>query len=536
MLINERPEENRHPDFDNEASLKEADSRLGLKRVIEEYGFAPKNGNWKSFTCPFCKKKAKAQIIEHGKVPMFKCYSTSCPTGTKAMPAVQFIAQQTGLSNKDAFVAYLKMAVVWKDRTKWKGAAEDKPAPVQAPSESGGVANATVTPAVDGSAPGPLAASDPAVPVPDQKPPEAPAAPSDAPTQTAAPAGANNAEAADSKLPGAAAPSVPGNGPVSIKPAEPPHEPDGWRSLREFFSLLSLSDSDGDLLFGKRGLFYSTGAALRFRSNPKGNRDILLELEKKYGLAEMLAAGLWVPRDKVRKKDARPNAQFCGGGIIRKLKDGERPGSGQWKDDDGNLWGWVNPILIPYYDEVGELVSLRPHKGMGRSGTLVGTPQVYIPRGLGGALDGAQEVFFTVVITEGEFKAAALWQILGAGRTDGREPVGVVALPGISFVKHYETREVLDDWLRRVKCLEVIVVFDNEEKANPALQSFKADHRKRFDAEICARYLATDLAQKLHIRGRVGNLPASWRNLKGKADWDGAAAEIVRGKKLSPAS
>lgn len=534
MFINERPEENRHPEFDSEASLREADSRLGLKRVMEQYGMSPKNDNWKSFVCPFCKKKSKsAQVFEVDGTQMFKCYSTSCETATKAMPAVQFIAHKEGLSNKDAFVVYLKQAGVWKERTKLKGETQisHTPKPVQPPpiSESGGEVIPEQSPAAppSASAAPEIPAGPPSTEVPGPTPVEA----SGKPAPNADPAGANNADPACSKLPGAEVPTAPVLVPAAVPAPLPPHEPDGWRSLREFYSRLTLSDSDGDALFGKRGLFYVTSAALRFRSNPKSNRDILIDLEKKYGAEELLAAGLWLPEDRSRNKPRRPNSQFCGLGMT-----GKRKVTGREEQDSDMVWSWVQPILIPYFDETGELVSLRPHKGMGRSGTLVGTPHVYIPRGLGGALDGAAEVFYQAVITEGEFKAGAIWQVLGAGRSDGKQPVGVAAIPGISMAKNYEIREVLEDWLHRVKCREVIVVFDNEEKSDPKLEAYKADYRKRFDSQIWARYLATDLAQKLHIRGRVGNLPSAWRNTKGKADWDGAAVEIVRGKRLALAN
>ncbi len=101
-------------------------------------------------------------------------------------------------------------------------------------------------------------------------------------------------------------------------------------------------------------------------------------------------------------------------------------------------------------------------------------------------------------------------------------------MPGISFGRNYELREVLDEWLRKVKCRRVIVAFDNEEKGDPKLESFKPDVRKRFDAQIWARFLATDISHKLHIKGEVCVLPNKWRNAKGKADWDGAAAQLIR--------
>src|SRR5258708_34281815 len=85
--------------FDSEASLREARSRLPLARVLDQYcmgpGFGPGSGEWKNFTCPFCKKKKKAGIFQHDGVEMFKCQSTSCPTGASALDAVGFISAVT---------------------------------------------------------------------------------------------------------------------------------------------------------------------------------------------------------------------------------------------------------------------------------------------------------------------------------------------------------------------------------------------------------------------------------------------------------
>lgn len=308
--------------------------------------------------------------------------------------------------------------------------------------------------------------------------------------------------------------------------------PAGARAMLEFFGRLTLSEGDEKVLFEKRGLESRTVAALQFRSNPKANKEILLALSSEvlpgrgYAWEDLYAAGLWLREDRKSKKERRPNAKFYGFGIAGKKANGD------WE------YKWNNPIIIPYFDEAGKLLSLRPHKDMGPGGTLTGTPHIYVPRAAkekisplpaGEALPVKPELFETVVITEGEFKAAALWQILGAGRLDGKEPIGVAALPGISFGKNYETREELDGWLRRVKCRCVKVIYDNEEKGNPKFaEAFKSDRRKRFDSQIWARYLATDIAQKLHIRGEVGMLPNEWQNNKGKADWDGAMAEFAR--------
>jgi hypothetical protein len=304
-------------------------------------------------------------------------------------------------------------------------------------------------------------------------------------------------------------------------------EPDGRRCLWEFYMGLKLLETDEKRLFERRGLETRTSALLGFRSNPKQNRIALLALPKRYDWEELAASGLWLREDRQKAKKRRPNVKFSGFGISGRNEKGE------W------TYAWNNPVLIPYFDEKGVLVSLRPHKDMGPGGTVTGTPHVYVPRAINaaatgipgtGLLSAKEEKFEVVVVTEGEFKAAALWQLLGAGRSDGGVPIGVCALPGISFGKNYEIREELDGWLRAVKARRVIVVYDNEDKANPKLESFKPDKRKRYDAVIWARYLATDLAHKVHVRGEVAMLPVEWRDAKGKADWDGALSAVREGR------
>jgi hypothetical protein len=297
-------------------------------------------------------------------------------------------------------------------------------------------------------------------------------------------------------------------------------------ALAEFNSLLTLTDQDRDALWRKRGLDYETSDRLGFKSNLKSNKQILIELEQKYGIDVMLASGLWQPEDRQRRKERRPNAQFFGMGIIRKAKPGERLNPKEFVDEDGNLWGWCNPILIGYFDDKGLLIGLRPHKGGASGETLVGSPKAYFPRDP--KAQGPLEIFHTAIITEGEFKGAALWETVGLGRTDKKPALGVAALPGISFGKNYNVRQELDEWLRRVQCVRAVVIFDNEEKSDPALaESYKEDWTKRHEARKYARYLAMDLHKKLHIRAEVGTIPNEYRNERGKADWDGVLAAIA---------
>jgi hypothetical protein len=402
------------------------------------------------------------------------------------------------------------------------GSAEDSPA--SADQQCGGetpvspAADAPVTPAV-------AASSLPALPI----------------TQTQVGAATGEVASKEGSLaetPGAPAtsksenrdPKSEGNPkPETRNPKPEVTEPDGRRALKAFYDRLTLSEQDEAELFHKRGLDADTSKLAGLKSNPRSNKEILIELELEFGWEEMSRAGLWVEADKKREKERRPNWQFCGGGIVRKAKDGERAGKDQWimTDRDGrrNICGWTLPILIPYFDSKGNLCGLRPHKGGGQKGTLTGTPQPYIP-----LRDRQVGPLRTVVITEGEFKAIALLQTVGVLCKLAEEPVGAASLPGITFARHYELREMLDDWLEEVGCKRVIVAFDNEEHGDPKLDSFKADREKRFEAQKWARVLATDIYRRAHVKGMVLTLPNEWRNQKGKADWDGALAEIIKTK------
>ena len=278
--------------------------------------------------------------------------------------------------------------------------------------------------------------------------------------------------------------------------------------------------------YAKRGLSDITCMALGFRANPMTNEAILQQLQEKYPWEELFESGLWLEADKRRKLGRRPNAQFCGKGQVGKKPERERRGK-----DDKWVWGMCEPVLIPYFDEMGEMMKLRPHKGGAPKDTTAGREMIYVPRAFKSCADEVEK-FTEVVICEGEFKAAALWQMLGAGfKYQGvslpgwsHEPIGVCAVPGISYAKNLELRLDLERWLQDVGCRRVIVAFDDEDKSSKPL-------RQRHDAQIMARYLATDLGQKLHLDARIGVLPTEWRQ-RGKADWDGALAMLL--KSLEP--
>lgn len=111
-------------EFDNEASLQEARLNLPIKRIMEQHRIAPSSGRWKSFTCPFCQKKAKAAVFKRpgSEKEYFKCFYSGCPSGTaeRAFDEIGLLAHISNLNRKEAFVAYLKQAGVWKEREQFK--------------------------------------------------------------------------------------------------------------------------------------------------------------------------------------------------------------------------------------------------------------------------------------------------------------------------------------------------------------------------------------------------------------------------------
>ena len=130
---------------------------------------------------------------------------------------------------------------------------------------------------------------------------------------------------------------------------------------------------------------------------------------------------------------------------------------------------------------------------------------------------GEGERFETVVVCEGEFKAIAIREIL--------PKVGACALPGINMSRHGGVQEQLLSWLEFVGAKRVIVAFDNENKGDPRLASFKGDPGKRYDTQIWANFLGQLLASKGY-ETKVAWLPDDWRDEKGKADWDGALGRL----------
>lgn len=276
--------------------------------------------------------------------------------------------------------------------------------------------------------------------------------------------------------------------------------PDVLRSvlaLRDFYAGLTLSEKDEELIWRKRGLPHSACVAFGFKSSPRSNEKLLRGLSPKYTEDELVSAGLW----KRDGEECRPQPQLCGWGMMGK-----------------DEWGWAHPILIPYFDEEGQVIALRPHKG-----NVPGErPRLFVATDCHAeaAPARAEGDGSTRVITEGEFKACAVYWVFGG-------KAGAAALPGISQAKNFLVMQELKSWLATGRRPErVVVAFDNEEKGDSRLPGFKADKRKRFDAEIWARYLAIVLKRECG-EATVARLPDEWRDAKGKADWDGRLGAVM---------
>lgn len=226
-----------------------------------------------------------------------------------------------------------------------------------------------------------------------------------------------------------------------------------------------LTDEHREQLKRKRGFTDETIDTLRFFSCGEELKATIESMLPEYGMETAVASGLFSAEVSPPQVAAH------------------------WKKSN---------VVIPYRDG-DDVVYIRAHK-FGPKGVPV---RLYCPTG---AVPSGR-----VILCESEFKAAAAWQL-------GFNAVG---MPGIwSFTRNHwdEMKQAFE----RAGVTEVIVCFDNEDKSNPALDSFKADPMKRHDAQYCS-YLFAYLFQKAGISSSIATLPDSWR-IGGKADIDGALA------------
>jgi hypothetical protein len=159
-------------------------------------------------------------------------------------------------------------------------------------------------------------------------------------------------------------------------------------------------------------------------------------------------------------------------------------------------------VLIPYLDSSGVVYHLRPHK-LGFKGMPIQPYCLFFLK------DNPEEI----VLTEGEFKAAALWQL----------GILAIAIPGISSFgdKHFDR---LIETLREHGVKKVTVIFDNEIKDDPAFANYKEKPADRWDTDYWTYMMAYKLSHgQARFITRCGRLPDEWRQ-NGKIDFDGALA------------
>jgi hypothetical protein len=162
-------------------------------------------------------------------------------------------------------------------------------------------------------------------------------------------------------------------------------------------------------------------------------------------------------------------------------------------------------ILIPYFDgSKGQVVYLRSHK-RGPEGVDL---EIY-------GQDTLTDSLPRVVLTEGEFKAAALQQC----------DIPAIAIPGISSFGGVHFHK-LSNLLALFRIRKVVVLFDNEVKDDPRFESYKPDPLKRWDTDYWAIRMAKRLFFEEGIESAlIARLPNEWRDkARGKIDPDGALA------------
>lgn len=108
----------------------------------------------------------------------------------------------------------------------------------------------------------------------------------------------------------------------------------------------------------------------------------------------------------------------------------------------------------------------------------------------------------------------------------------MLAIPGTAFVRNLAFRAELLSIIQRFSITELVIVFDNEAKDDPAFPSrYKPDPADRYDTQMWAEYIAIDLTReyfgphKGHVR--IGLLPDNLRE-DGKADLDSALNYFVQ--------
>jgi hypothetical protein len=250
----------------------------------------------------------------------------------------------------------------------------------------------------------------------------------------------------------------------------------------ELVNLAHLTDAHRNELRTKRGFTDDTIDQLMFRSGGQHLIEVIEQLRDRFEDNDLRDAGILVEiNGTTAYNDKLVNDTL--------------------QDKHGKPY---SNILIPYLNDDGQVYHIRPHKSGFKGIPIEIYCRIFLRETLIAGLNW-------IVLTEGEFKGAALRQLKIPG----------LATPGIqSFVEaHFDSFVSL---LREYGIRKVVMLFDNEIKDNPEFPNYKERPEKRYDTD----YYAFMMAYKLNAEGfisRVGKFPDEWRQ-KGKIDCDGALA------------
>jgi len=542
--------------------------------------------------------------FEAGARHWFRCANAGCASRQKLrgdtelrerLDEVALVQLLHGLSRNEAFASYLQMAGKGGPRSlpssTLPGAPKRRPKPPQEKPAAAQTLSHPAPGAVPESPAGPGSATPPFA-----VPPDSSAGTS--PTQAGLPGDAVGGEplsperltarrddphilhitaeeiaASAPKDPAAAPPSAatPTTVPAPVPAAAVVNEEDlPLHALREFYAGLDWRDSDRDRTFSKRALCASVQRLFGLRSGRRGNEALLVALADKYPVGALEKAGLWVKvrsgeiRDRRRavtvREGCQPNAQFFGLRLGSE-KDAAGKRRFEWAPEG------EEPVLIPYFDWTGHALHEEESE----------------PAADAGRVAKVAELVRRAIITEGEFKAMALWQVFCLGtrwlRADSWEPpvdklvalrphkggskgvasrffttpafggCAVGAVPGVTFAKRdldasktggYAVRVALEGWLKTLGVREATIAYDLEEKRDPVRfpgafkATFDGDPMRGHAALVWGLYLGREL-EKRGLEISYWNLPCGyasgepdWRDENGKADFDGALARELR--------
>lgn len=231
--------------------------------------------------------------------------------------------------------------------------------------------------------------------------------------------------------------------------------------LDDFVDSLILSESDLNSLKQKRGLHEATIKKLKFKS-----------------------CGLYI-RDVVNEFDSRDLIKY------------------KITDNVGNVNKQLlrSNIIIPYIKDNGNIDKIRPHKlGFAGDPSMIYSEFIF---------DTDQDY---LVITEGEFKAAAAFQY----------KINTIAVPGIrSYVKS-KYYDLISFFQTSRNLKKIIILFDREVKDDPSLPGFKPDWKGRHDVQIYSCAMAKKIIRSGY-KCLIAQFPKEWM-INGKIDIDGCVA------------